>query len=396
MEEKQNKKVIALTAVVTAVITAVIILAVFASVVYLKYGNLIEFNKNYSKLVELTDIIDKNYIGTYDPSTVAEEASYAIVDGIGDQWSYYLSAEEVAEQELFVNNNYVGIGVTITKAENEYINVELVSPESGAQAAGIMPQDKIIAVEGTDILNMTTDEVKAMISGVAGTFVNLTIQRGEEKMDLSVERTIIKINSISYEMIGNTGYVAISNFFKNTGDDFIAAVDDLISQGADSLVFDVRFNGGGYRHELLKMLDYLLPEGVIFNSEDINGNTAAKVSDAECIELPMTVLVNDMTFSAAEYFAEAIREFGWGSVVGSNTSGKGYSQILIMLSDGSAVNLSTMKYFTPNGTCLAGVGITPDVVIETDDEEYYGVYYGVIDNSEDSQLTAALELVKSK
>ena len=182
----------------------------------------------------------------------------------------------------------------------------------------------------------------------------------------------------------------------NTGNDFIAAVDDLISQGADSLVFDVRFNGGGYLHELLKMLDYLLPEGVIFNSEDINGNTATNESDAECIELPMTVLVNDMTYSAAEYFAEAIREFGWGSVVGGQTTGKGYSQILIKPSDGSAVNLSTMKYYTPNGTCLAGVGITPDVVIETDEEEYYGVYYGILDREEDSQLASALELVRPK
>lgn len=396
MEENKTVKINNKAVIVTAVITAAVIIAVSTVLVFFCFGDAIKFQKDYPKLVELADVIDRQYIGEYDSGDLAEAAAYEMVTATGDRWSYYLSARELEEYTMSLSNSYVGIGITVSKNAGEYMKIESVEPSGGAEQAGISPGDVIIAVDSQNIIDMTTDEVKTLISGDEGSCVELTIQRDGETKNFSVERRKLKVASISYELVGTTGYVKIKNFFDNTAEDFIAAVDDMIAQGADSFVFDVRFNGGGYLHELIDMLDYLLPEGVIFRSEDIKGNTFEEKSDENCIELPLAVLVNDMTFSAAEYFAEAIREFEWGVVVGSRTSGKGYSQNLIYLSDGSAVNLSTMKYFTPDGTCLTGVGITPDIELNTDEEERIGVYYGSIDPKEDSQLQAAFEAVQVK
>ena len=197
------------------------------------------------------------------------------------------------------------------------------------------------------------------------------------------------------DLNGDVGYIKILNFYDNTAADFIIAVEDVMSKGAKGLVFDVRYNGGGYLRELYNMLDYVLPEGVIFRTEDKEGNEYTKESDSSCIEMPIAVLINDMSISAAEYFAAVISEYNWGTLVGTNTLGKGYSQELIYLSDGSAINLSTMRYFTPNGVCLAGVGLTPDVIVEISDEEYVGLYYDSVSHEEDTQLQKAIEIVRN-
>ena len=395
MEENTVKKRSAKTIIITAVITAIAVLALSAAAFIYFFGDAVEFKSKYPKLVELAEVIDNQYIGEYNPDDLSEAAAYDMVTATGDQWSYYISADDLEEHIMTSNNKYVGVGITVSKADGEYITVEAVEAGGSAAEAGIIPGDLITAVDGTDILSMSLNDVKDLISGEEGTTVELTVSSNGESKTMTLERKSIKIESVNYRMIDDIGYVKIANFYENTADDFIAAVDSLIEQGANGLVFDVRYNGGGYLHELMDMLDYLLPEGVIFRSEDKDGNTYTEQSDAECVNLPMAVLVNDMTYSAAEYFAEAIREFDCGTVVGSKTSGKGYSQNLIYLSDGSAVNLSTMKYYTPNGTCLAGVGITPNTEIEVSDEEYYGVYYGTVDDSGDSQLQAALQSVKS-
>ena len=196
-------------------------------------------------------------------------------------------------------------------------------------------------------------------------------------------------------MLDGIGYIRLDNFYTGTGDDFIRTAESLLEQGASALVMDVRFNGGGYVSELTQMLDYLLPEGTIFHMEFTDGTVHETSSDAGCVDCPMAVLVNDCSYSAAEYFAEAIREFDCGIVGGQATTGKGYSQTMIRLSDGSGVNLSTARYFTPNGSSLAGTGIQPDIPVETDEDEYFAVYYGVLPREEDHQLQAVLEALRN-
>lgn len=394
MEENTEKKKSPKGIIITAAVTAAVVLAASAFAAFYFFGDAVKFKMKYPKLVELAEVIDTRYIGEYNPDDISEAAADAMVTATGDRWSYYVSADDLQAHVMAAANKYVGVGITVSKKDGEYIKVEGVEAGGSAADSGIMPGDMITAVDGTDILDMTLSDVKGLITGEEGTTVELTVRTGEEDRSVTLTRKAIKIESVTYRMIGDTGYVKIANFYENTAQDFTDAVDALVQQGAKGLVFDVRYNGGGYLHELIDMLDYLLPEGVIFRSEDREGKTYTEQSDDQCIELPMAVLVNDMTYSAAEYFAEAIREFDWGTVVGGKTSGKGYSQNLIYLSDGSAVNLSTMKYFTPDGTCLAGVGITPDIELYPEDAEYYGVYYGTVEDGEDSQLQAALEAVR--
>jgi carboxyl-terminal processing protease len=193
----------------------------------------------------------------------------------------------------------------------------------------------------------------------------------------------------------SVGYVRINNFNTNCAKQTIAIIDDLVSQGAKSLVFDVRNNGGGYIREMNEILDYLLPAGDLFRSVDHRGNESVDKSDADCLELPMAVLVNDRTYSSAEFFAAALREYDWAVVAGLPTTGKGYFQNTFRLADGSAINLSVGQYYTPKGVSLAEEGgLVPDVVTEVDDTTYAMIYARVLPLAEDPQLNAALDALK--
>ena len=168
------------------------------------------------------------------------------------------------------------------------------------------------------------------------------------------------------------------------------------NQGAWGLIFDVRNNPGGYKHELVEVLDYLLPEGPLFRSEDYLGNVTVDESDADCLVMPMAVLVNGDSYSAAEFFAAAMGEYEAAVIVGQQTTGKGYFQQTFRLKDGSAVGLSVGKYSTPNGVNLAGVGITPDRVVDVDEETAFEIYAGLMDPNADPQIKAAIEAMKGQ
>ena len=196
---------------------------------------------------------------------------------------------------------------------------------------------------------------------------------------------------------GNVGLITIANFDARCASETIACIEDMKAQGATSLIFDVRYNPGGYAHEMVALLDYLLPEGELFITEDYLGNRDVDSSDASCLEMPMVVLVNGDSFSAAEFFASALRDYEWATVVGEQTVGKGYFQQSFVLSDGSAVSLSVGKYYTRSGISLAEQGgLTPDKVVEVDDETYMQIYYGNVAPEDDVQIQAALEVLGVK
>lgn len=392
MEEEKRPLInwkILLAIVATAIVCAIVFWLFFGKAVIAGY----RYSEKYAKLEELAAVVDTCYIGDYSYENVMDGMAAGLIDGLGDRWSYYVSRDEVEAYDQMATNTYVGIGVTVQKAVGEYMDVQSVEDDGGAYDAGMKPGDKIIAVEGTDVFDMTTSEVKEMIVGPEGTTVTITIERDGKRFDVNPERRTLKSKTVESQMIDDVAYIRILNFFEGSSDEMIKAFEDLTGSGAEKVVFDVRFNGGGYLDELMKMLDYLLPEGVIFREEDIDGNESVINSDESHVEIPIAILVNDLTFSAAEYFAEAIREFDMGIIVGDNTTGKGYSQVFIPLSDGSGVNLSTMKYFTPNGTCLIDVGVTPDIKVEISDEEYFEMYYDVLDIGDDTQLKAAIEVL---
>ena len=351
-----------------------------------------------AKAAEVQEIIETYFIDDYDEDTLADGAASGMVDATGDEWSYYLSADEVAAYEESMANAYVGVGITITEdAEAGGMRVEEVAAGGPAEEAGIRVGDLLLAVEGEDVLTLGIDGTRNLVRGEEGTRVNMHFSRNGTEYDVSVERRSIETPVVTGELLdGSIGYVKIDNFDERSAAETIAFVKDLIGQGAEALLFDVRFNPGGYAEELVKLLDYLLPEGDLFRSVDYAGREEVDTSDASCVELPMAVLVNEDSYSAAEFFAAALQEYEWATIVGSQTYGKGNFQTAFYLSDGSMVNLSIGKYYTPGGKSLSETGVTPDVVVDLDDEQYALLYYNALEQADDPQFQAAIDTLTQK
>ena len=351
----------------------------------------------YSKLQQLEDLIQAYYIDPVDTTRIEDAAAEGMISAVGDRWSYYIPAAEYASFVEQNNNAYVGIGITILTQEENAIGFEVMEVAAGgpAEEAGIEVGDIVVAVEGQKTAGMDTTEMRNIVRGQEGTFVQITVYRGGNEITMDVERREVQTIVASGQMLSETvGLVTIENFDARCADETIAAIEALQEQGAERLIFDVRNNPGGYAHELVEVLDYLLPEGDLFRTLDYSGKEEVDTSDADYLDIPMVVLVNADSYSAAEFFAVALQEYGAASVVGQQTSGKGYFQQTFLLDDGSAVALSTGKYFTPKGISLEGVGITPDVEVTVDEETYSLIYYSQLPPEEDPQIQAALELLK--
>ena len=346
-----------------------------------------------SKLDQLEHLIDERFIGEVDRTAIEDAAAAAMVAALGDEWSYYIPAAQYQSHLEQMNNAYVGIGITIMVLEEEKgFTVISVTPGGPAEEAGMQVQDIIVAISGTSTVGMTTTEAGTLVKGEENTQVVLTVDRGGNVFDLTVTRKQIQNPVVTWQMLDqNIGLIDIANFDARCFDEFRVAMEALLNQGAEGLIFDVRNNPGGYKHELVAVLDYLLPEGPLFRSEDYLGNTSVDSSDAEHVDIPMAVLVNDSSFSAAEFFAAALDEYDAAVVVGQQTYGKGYFQTTIILNDGSAVGLSVGKYTTPKGVSLAGVGITPEIVVEVDADTELDIYTGLLAPEEDPQIRAAVE-----
>lgn len=351
-----------------------------------------------SKLEELESLILERFIGESDRVAMEDAAADAMVASLGDRWSYYIPADEYQDYLEQMANAFVGVGITIQVTEDsDGLLIVAVTQGGPAEEAGLLVGDVLVAVEETRIAGMSTGEVKNLVRGEEGTWVNLTVARNGREETIPVERRTIQVAVATYTMLEkNVGLVRIANFDTRCAEETISAIEALLEQGAQALIFDVRGNPGGYASELVKILDYLLPEGDLFRTVDYAGREHTDTSDESCLELPMAVLVNGDSYSAAEFFAAALREYDWAVIVGQKTCGKGYFQNTLPLSDGSAVGLSVGKYFTPNGVSLADVGVTPDRVVEVDEQTRWKIYYGTLPIEEDIQLEVALELLETE
>ena len=346
------------------------------------------------KLDEIIALLDQYYVDDYSTEKLGDYLAEAALASTGDKWSYYISAEEYDAYQEGNANAYVGIGVTIqlTNEDDEGFTIVSISHNSPAEAAGLQIGDMIVGVEGENAVEMGMTGAQQRVRGEAGTDVTITILRDGETFDVTITRQVIEVEIVVYDLLDNKiGYIKINNFDTHSSRDTIAAIEDLISQGAESLVFDLRFNPGGMKHELVALLDYLLPEGPLFRSVDYKGKEEVDYSDANCLDMPMAVLINDDSYSAAEFFAAALQEYEAGVIVGTKTCGKANYQQTFRLSDGSAIAISTGHYQTPNGVTLADVGVTPDVIVEVDEETYLALYYEKVAYEDDAQLQAAIE-----
>lgn len=347
------------------------------------------------KLDRLENLIQERYIGEADGEAMEDAAAAAMVKATGDRWSYYIPASQYEAHKEQSENAYVGIGITIQQAEDgSGFLIAMVNQNGPAQEAGVQVNDLLIAVEDQDVREMTADQVRELIRGEVDTKVSLTVMRQGEHQTLAVERRRIESAVATGQMLTDgIGLVKISNFDERCASESIAAVQKLQQEGAKKIIFDVRNNPGGYAEELVKLLDYLLPEGDLFRSVSYDGTEKVDTSDADCLDMPMAVLINGSSYSAAEFFAAALQEYQAATIVGEPTVGKGVYQTTISLGDGSAVALSTGKYFTPKGNSLTDVGVIPDVRVDVDEETAEKIYYGTLSYADDLQIQAAIQVL---
>ena len=320
-----------------------------------------------------------------------DKALSAFVDGLGDRWSYYLPAQRHQETIERRANSYVGIGVTVDSVSREEgLLVQSVTRDGPADKARVLAGDVITAVDGASIAGEGRETASDLIRGEEGTKVALTLL-GEDgaSRDVTCTRATLHNASAQGRLLDNkVGYVQLSNFYSGSADSFQAEMDALLEQGAESLLIDLRGDPGGYVSELEQILDYLLPEGPVFTHKPRWWFKSVYVSDENCVDLPMAVLVNQHSYSAAELLAAQLRESVDAPIVGERTSGKGYSQLTFPLANGGGAGLSTAAYCTGSGHSLIGEGIVPDVELSLPEGAALG-------GEDDVQLKAALELLVS-
>ena len=356
-----------------------------------------ELETRYSKLKSVADIVDKYFVGEYEEADAIEVALAGYVAGLDDVWSAYYTAEQTASIEEDEANQYVGIGVTYSTAAESLYQITAVTPGGPADLAGILPGDKLLTAAGVDVNTLETgDDLAALVKGEIGTQVTIVVDRAGEPLTFNITRDVIYTYSVTSRMLeNNVGYIAIADFDSNVDDEFREHLTTLQEQGAKGFIFDVRNNPGGYVSVMHEMLDGLLPEGPVITMVDKAGEEMPLTSDADMLEMPMVVLTNEYSVSAAEFFAAALQEYDMATVVGTKTSGKGYSQQTFKLNDGSSVHISTTRYYTPKGNSLAETGVTPDLVVELPLEDLNLLLSGKLADADDEQLQSAIKAVNS-
>lgn len=394
MRKKHSTGKILALALIAPALTCLIILLVICS-------RLGVFDGRYTAVREyaaLLDKIDEVYIGQYETDNVAAAAMRAAVDALGDKWSYYLTPREYADFLDNVNNRYAGIGVgVVADAEFGGMRVTFVYKDSAAEAAGIVAGDIIIGVDGEDITELSLEEMKAALSRELGDTVELTVLRdGGIVETLEAVYSYVYIDPVSYGMLADeVGYISLSDFDRGAAQGFISAHEELAGQGAAAYIYDVRGNGGGRLAELTEILDYLLPEGDIFVAVDKSGNEEITRSGQSSVDFPAVVLVDRYSFSAAEYFAAMLKEYGRAVLVGEQTTGKNRVQTTYELPGGGALHISSGQYLTKNRVSLYDTGgVTPDYQVEMTDEEFSLFYSDLLDYNADPQLQQALSLLR--
>ena len=381
-------------AVAGALVVTCIGTGVFAGTGLAAKGTALGDRKCTSKLAYLEELIDRYYLGDKDEEKLQEGLYAGLLYGLDDPYSRYYTAEEYDSENSSNEGSYVGIGILMEK--NKEGGVKIVECYEGGpgEKAGLEEGDIISAIDGEDITEDEVSDVADIVRNSDKDSVVLTVHReGEEDaMEITVPVTDVELPSVFHEMLDSKiGYIRIENFHDGCADQFKTALQSLTDSGAQSLVIDVRHNGGGRVKEMSAALDPLLGEGTIMTLRMKNGSETVYTSDADRIDLPIAVLIDDQSISAAEFFAAALQEYDRATLVGTHTTGKGRAQRTYQLSDGSAVNLSVEEYFTPKGKSLADVGIAPDIEVKLTDEQMQNFFF--LTPETDPQLQKAMETV---
>ena len=347
-----------------------------------------------NKIAYLEKLIDQNYLDEVDEDSLKEGIYTGLLYGLGDPYSRYYTEEEYEEESRGTEGSYAGIGISITRNTEGGILVVECYEGGPADVAGLQKNDVITAVNGTDVTDLTPADVSQMIREKEDGTSVLTVYHQEENEpeDISVTVSNVELPTVSYEMLEDSiGYLRIAEFTMVTPQQFENAYKDLQEKGMEKLIVDLRDNPGGVLSSVCDVLRQILPEGLIVYTEDKYGEKQEMKCDGDTpIDIPLAVLVNENSASASEIFAGAVKDYGIGTIVGTTTYGKGIVQSLQKLSDGSAVKLTTARYYTPKGNDIHKVGITPDVEEKLDVSLLNKTE---ISHEEDNQLQAAIEAV---
>lgn len=394
----QTRTKIILTSVITAVSTAAVMGAVGCYAMIYKSS---VFDKFEKKVSMINRYLESSYIYDYDENEMVESAVSGYVDGLDEKYTHYYTPNQFKTYNESLQDSYVGIGVVVSLNKNDQI--EVISPFEGSSAyeAGVKPGDIIVNVDDEEFSGSSMEEAIAKIKGgKEGTTVKIKFMRNGKPLEMTIERRRVSSESVKSEMLSNkTGYIKISAFNTNdegsdmdTYTEFKENYEKLKEQGAQKLIIDLRDNPGGALDVVCNIADEILPEGLITYMEYKDGHREEFKSDKNEIDLPMAVLINENSASASEVLTGALKDYKKATVIGKTSYGKGVVQSVIPFSDGSGMSITIAKYYSPNGICIHGTGIQPDIEVDLP-EELQGEYASNIEHSKDTQLQKAIEIL---
>ena len=354
-------------------------------------------NKTVKKIDELMNYIDLYYNDDCDEDDIRNAIYAGTLEGLGDPYSVYYTADEYKDMQISTSGKYYGIGAALGQdAKTKEVTISKVYEGTPAEEAGLRDGDQIVKVNDTVSTSEELSDLVQKIRGEEGTTVHLKIYRASTKktFEVDVERKNVELPSITSKMLdGGIGYIQISEFQSKTEEQFKSALADLKKQGMKSLIVDVRSNPGGLITAAANILDQILPEGTVVYTEDKYGKREDYTSDSKCLKCPIAVLVNENSASASEIFAGAIKDYNYGTLIGTKTFGKGIVQTVFPLEDGDAVKITTAKYYTPKGNYIHGVGIEPDINLTY---KYSGPEDEAYDMKYDNQVQKAIKVLAEK
>ncbi|EJZ69703.1 peptidase, S41 family [Lachnoanaerobaculum sp. MSX33] len=362
---------------------------------FLKRNSKLDYKKIEEKTSVLQNIIDRYFLFDED-MTKLEDGIYAgMMNGLGDPYTVYYTKEEYKALNEDTEGKYSGIGAVVSQNPNtKIITIVKIFDNSPANDAGLQVGDIIYKIDGEEVAGTDMDIlVKTKIRGEEGTSFKMTVLRGDERkeVELDLTRRSIEVETVAGKMLDNNiGYIAVSQFDAVTSEQFKSNIESLQSQGMTKLIVDLRGNPGGLLDQVVDMLDYILPDGLVLYTEDKYGKREEYYSDGSHeLKIPMVVLVNENSASASEVFTATFRDFEWGTVVGKTTFGKGIVQNVLPLGDGTAVKITTQHYYPPSGYDLHKVGIKPDLEVDLNEGAKIGT-------DSDNQLSAAIDILKNE
>lgn len=355
--------------------------------------------ERYRRLEAIREELTEYYYQEIDQETLLNGAARGMMDALEEPYTFYYTPEEMASHDAQNEGAYVGVGLLVQNNAQGYIEIIRVYENGPADLGGAKPGDWIVAVDGTPVsgesIQSLNDAVNRM-KGEAGAAVDVRVMRDGEGLDLRFERGAVNVSNVSWEMLeGNIAYINIFQFSGDAVSAFQAALEAAQAANAQGLVIDLRNNPGGLLDDVVETADLLLPEGCIVYIEDRAGAREDFYSDGEYCDLPLAILVNDMSASASEILAAAVQDFDRGIVLGTQTYGKGIVQTLVRFDeDGAGMQYTSACYYTPSGRSIHGTGVAPDIVIEADSDDVFG--YGTVNLDRDIQLRSALEWVSAE